>query len=147
MDVVLLKDVEKLGTAGTVVQVKPGYARNYLVPSGLAAPATPQQLKALEATARQRDQQTQRLRGEAEALKRQLESRSLTMKLTLGEEDKPFGSVTAHDLAEALLREGMPVEKHAIHLEQPLKALGAYAVPIRIQSDVTATLKVQVVKA
>ena len=147
MDVVLLKDVEKLGTAGTVVQVKPGYARNYLVPSGLAAPATPQQLKALEATARQRDQQTQRLRGEAEALKRQLESRSLTMKLTLGEEDKPFGSVTAHDLAEALLREGIPVEKHAIHLEQPLKALGAYEVPVRILSDVTAILKVQVVKA
>ena len=147
MDVVLLKDVEQLGTAGTVVQVKPGYARNYLVPSGLAAPATPQQLKALEATARQRDQQTQRLRGEAEALKRQLESRSLTMKLTLGEEDKPFGSVTAHDLAEALLREGIPVEKHTIHLEQPLKALGAYEIQVRIQSDVTAILKVQVVKA
>ena len=147
MDVVLLKDVEQLGTAGTVVQVKPGFARNYLVPSGLAAPATPQQLKALEATARQRDQQAQRLRGEAEALKRKLESRSLTMTLTLGEENKPCGSVTAHDLAAALLREGMPVEKHAIHLEQPLKALGAYEIQVRIQSDVTAILKVQVVKA
>ena len=147
MDVVLLKDVEQLGTAGTVVQVKPGFARNYLVPSGLAAPATPQQLKALEAITRQRERKTQRLRGEAEALKRKLESRSLTMKLTLGEENKPFGSVTAHDLAEALLREGILVEKHAIHLEQPLKALGVYEVPVRIQSDVTATLKVQVVKA
>ena len=147
MDVVLLKDIEKLGAQGTVLHVKPGYARNYLLPLGLAVPATPQQLKAVEALARQRLQKTQRMQAEAETLKRKLESRSLTLKLTLGEDDKPFGSVTAHDLVEALAREGLAVEKHTIHLEQPIKALGIYEVPVRVHPQVTATLKVWIVKA
>ena len=147
MDVVLLKDIEKLGAQGTVLHVKPGYARNYLLPLGLAVPATPQQLKAVEALARQRLQKTQRMQAEAETLKQKLESRSLTLKLTLGEDDKPFGSVTAHDLVEALAREGLAVEKHAIHLEQPIKALGIYEVPVRVHPQVTATLKVWIVKA
>ena len=147
MDVVLLKDVEKLGAQGTVLHVKPGYARNYLLPLGLAVPATPQQLKAVEALARQRLQKTQRIHAEAQMLKRKLESRSLTLKLTLGEDDKPFGSVTTHDLVEALAREGLEVEKHAIHLEQPIKTLGIYDVPVRVHPQVTATLKVWIVKA
>ena len=147
MDVVLLKDVEKLGTQGAVIHVKPGYARNYLVPMGLAAPATPQQLQALEVAARQRLQKTQRMHAKAETLKRKIESRSLTLKLTLGEDDKPFGSVTTHDLVEALAREGLAVEKHAIHLEQPIKALGVYEVPVRVHPHVTATLKLWIVKA
>ena len=147
MDVVLLKTVEKLGTEGAVVSVRPGFARNYLIPLGLAAQATPQQLKTLEAVARARAQKSQRVQAEAEAFKRKIESRSLTLKLTLGEDDKPFGSVTAHDVVEALQREGIEVEKHAVQLEQPMKTLGVYDVSIRLHPQVTATLKVWIVKA
>ena len=147
MDVVLLKDVEKVGAEGCVIHVKPGFARNYLLPRGLAVPATPQQLKAVEERQRQRQQRTARIREEAEALKRTLESRSLTLKLTLGDGDKPFGSVTTHDILEALQRDGVTVENHPIHLDQPLKTLGIYEVPIRVHPDVTATLKVWIVKA
>ena len=147
MDIVLLKDVEKLGTAGAVVHVKPGYARNYLLPSGLAVPATPQQLKTIEVANRQRLQKTQRIQAEAEALKRKIEGRPLTLTLTLGEDGKSFGSVTVHDIVEALGREGFAVEKHAVHLEQPIKALGIYDVSVRVQPQVTAILKLWVVKA
>ena len=147
MDVILLKSVEKLGAEGAVVRVRPGYARNFLVPSGLAVPATPQQLKVVEETKRQQQRKTQRQLAESDSLKQKIESRSLTLKLTVGEGDKPFGSVTAHDLAEALAKEGLSVEKHAIHLEEPIKALGVYQVPVKVHPSVTATLNVSVVKA
>ena len=147
MDVILVKDVEKLGAEGAVIHVKPGFARNYLLPRGLAVPATPQQLKAIEAGKRQREHALQRVKQEAEALKRKLESRSITLKLTLGDDDKPFGSVTAHDLVEALKREGIDVEKYAVHLEQPIKTLGIFDVPVKLHPEVTATAKVWVVKA
>ena len=147
MDVILLQDVEKLGAEGTVVRVKPGFARNYLVPSGLAVPATPKQVTAVEAGRQQRQRKAARAQADAETVKRRLEGRSLTLKLTLGEGGKPFGSVTAHDVVEALARDGIQVEKHAVQLEQPVKALGIYEVPVRIHTDVTATLKLWVVKA
>ena len=147
MDVVLLKDVEKLGSEGTVLHVKPGFARNYLLPLGLAAPATAQQLKAIDQIKRQRLQKTQRARRDADALKRKLEARSLTLKLSLGEEDKPFGSITTHDIVDALAQDGLNVDKHAVHLEHPIKSLGIFDVPVRLHADVTATLKVWVVKA
>ncbi len=147
MDVILLQDVEKLGAEGAVVRVKPGFARNYLVPSGLAVPATPKQVKAVEVGRQQRQRKAARAQADAEVVKHRLESHSLTLKLTLGEGDKPFGSVTAHDVVEALARDGIQVEKHAVQLEQPVKALGIYEVPIRIHADVTAILKLWVVKA
>lgn len=147
MDVVLLQDVEQLGSQGTVVHVKPGFARNYLLPRGLAAPATPQRLKATEETQRQRQQKSARLKDEAEALKRKLESRPVTLKLNVGEDGKAFGSVTAHDVVEALKRDGLDVDKYAVHLDQPIKTLGVFDVPVRVQSDVTATVKLWVVKA
>jgi large subunit ribosomal protein L9 len=147
MDVILLKDVVPLGAEGAVVRVKPGFARNYLLPSGLAVEATPRQLQAVEASKRQRLKQAERVQQEAEALKRRLESHSLTMKLTLGEGDQPFGSITVHDVADALARDGIPLEKGAIRLEQPLKALGVFDVPVRLHPNVTATVKLWVVKA
>ena len=147
MDVILLKDVEKLGTEGTVVHVKPGFARNYLVPCGLAVPATAQQLKAVAAASQQRQKKSQRLQADAEALKHTLEGHPLTFTLTLGAEDKPFGSVTTHDVVEALARDGIVVDKHAVHLEKPIKALGPFEVPVRLHPNVTAMLKLQVVKA
>ncbi|MBI3996782.1 MAG: 50S ribosomal protein L9 [Candidatus Omnitrophica bacterium] len=147
MDVVLLQDVDKLGAEGTVMHVKPGYARNYLLPRGLAVAATPQQLKLVEATARRRQQRAEQLKAEAEALKQKLEGRSLTLKLNVGADDKPFGSITTHDLAEALKQDQVAIEKHAIQLEQPIKTLGVFDVPVKLHTHVTATLKVWVVKA
>lgn len=147
MDVVLLADVDTLGLEGAVVHVKPGYARNYLLPRGLAVAATPHQLKLVEATARRRQQRAEQLKAEAEALKQKLEGRSLTLKLNVGEDDKPFGSITTHDLAEALKQEQLAIEKHAIQLEQPIKTLGVFEVPVKLHMHVTATVKVWVVKA
>lgn len=147
MDVVLLKAVEKLGAEGIVVHVKPGFARNYLLPRGLAVVATPQQVKVVEEAKRQRLQKAQRIQADTDALKRTIEGRSLSLKLNLGADDKAFGSVTAHDIVEALKRDGIEVEKHDVELAQPIKALGIYEVPIKLHPHVTAMLKVWVVKA
>ena len=147
MNVILLKDVEKLGTEGATVQVKPGFARNYLIPRGLAVAATAEQLKVVEARERGRAKQLQQVKAQAQTLKQQVESRALTLTLTVGADDKPFGSVTTHDICDALTRDGLEVEKHAIRLTEPIKTLGVYDIPIRLPADVTATLKVSVVKA
>ena len=146
MDVILLKPVDPLGLEGAVVKVKPGYARNYLLPQGLAVPATAQQLKAAEARQRQQQQKTERIKAQAETLKRNLERRSLTLKLSLGEGDKPFGAITTHEVLDALTREGFELEKHAVHLEEPIKSLGVFELPVRLHPEVTATLKLWVVK-
>jgi len=147
MEIILLKDVEKVGAEGAVVRVKSGFARNYLIPHGLAARATPQQLATVQEAARRQQQKAERQRAEADTLKRKIEGRSLTMQLSLGAEDKAFGAITTHDVCEALAREGITVEKHAVHLEQPIKSLGIYEIPVRVHPDVTATLKLWVVKA
>jgi len=147
MDVLLLKDIEQLGKEGAVVRVKPGFARNYLLPRGLALPARPEHLRAMEERTRQAQRKQARIRKQADQLKQKLESRSLTLKLTLGERDTAFGSITTHDLQEALAQAGLSVDKHAIQLEQPIKALGIYEVPVRVHPEVTATLKLWVVKA
>jgi large subunit ribosomal protein L9 len=147
MDVILIKDVEKLGTEGAVIHVKTGFARNYLMPQGLAVEATPARMKAAEAALKRRQAQAQQAQADAEALKRKLESRTVKMTLNVGEDGQPFGSVTAHDLAEALARDGFPVEKHQIQLETPLKTLGAADVPVRLHAEVTAALKVLIAKA
>ncbi len=147
MDVILLKDVERFGKAGAVVTVKPGFARNYLLPRGLAVPATPEHLKAGEERQRQAHLKTERIRKQAEQIRHRLESRSLTLKLTLGEGEKPFGSITAHDIMQALAQDGIVVDKTAIQLDEPVKALGIYEVPVRVHPEVTATLKLWVVKA
>ena len=146
MDILLLKDVEHVGVQGTVVQVKPGFARNFLLPQGLAVPATEQQLKAAQERHRQHQVKVDRIKTQAELVKRQLEGRSLTLKLSLGEDDKPFGAITAHEILDALKREGFELDKHALHLEQPIKSLGIFELPVRLQADVTATLKLWVVK-
>jgi len=146
MDVILLKPVELLGPEGAVVQVKPGYARNYLLPQGLAVPATAQQLKAAETRQHQQQEKVQRIKAQAQVLKQKLEGRSLTIKLSLGEDDKPFGAITTHEIMDALTREGFELEKHALQLDQPIKSLGIFELPIRLHPEVTATLKLWVVK-
>jgi len=147
MDVILLKDLEQLGKEGTVVHVKPGFARNYLLPRGLALPATPDHVRAVEERKRQAQRRLARVHQQAQELQQKLESRSLTMKLNLGEREVAFGSITVHDIVQALVQEGITVEKHAIALEEPIKALGIYEIPVRLHPEVTATLKLWVVKA
>jgi len=147
VEVILLQDVDHVGTQGVVVAVRPGFARNYLLPKGLAVAATPQQRKVAEQLARQRQRQVQRQKTQAEELKQRLEGCALSLPLSLGEGGKPFGSVTARDLAEALARQGLEVERHAIQLAQPLKALGSHQIPVRLHPEVTAMLTVSVVNA
>ena len=102
MDILLLKDVEHVGAQGTVVQVKPGFARNFLLPQGLAVPATDQQLKAAQERQRQHQDKVERMKAQAELVKRQLEGRSLTLKLSLGQDDKPFGAITTPSILYSL---------------------------------------------
>jgi len=147
MDVILVKDVSQLGKEGAVVHVKDGFARNYLLPRGLALPATPDRVNAFAVRQQQAQRKVQQIRQVAETLRRQLEGRSFTLKLSLGEGDKPFGSITVHDVTQLLAQEGLPVEKHAIQLEDPIKALGIYEIPVRLHPEVTATIKIWVVKA
>jgi large subunit ribosomal protein L9 len=147
MDVVLVQAVDKLGEPGSVVKVKTGYARNFLLPRGLAVAATPAELQRAEALKRRREAQQRQQQAAAEALKQRLEAVRLKLALTVGEDAQVFGSITAHDLAEALQRAGVAVEKHLIQLEQPLKALGVYEVPVRLHPHVTALLNLSVVKA
>jgi len=147
MDVILLKDVEWLGKEGTMVHVKPGFARNYLLPQRLALLASPHAMRAVEERTRQAQAKLARIRKQADQLKRKIEGRSLTLKLTLGEGDKPFGSITAHDIVQALAQEGLVVEKHTVGLEEPIKTLGIYEIPVRVHPEATATLKLWVVKA
>ena len=147
MDVLLLKDVERLGKEGAVVRVKPGYARNFLVPRGLALSATTQNLRAVEEQKRLAGVRAARRRKQAEQLKQTLETLSLTLKLSVGEQDTPFGSISVIDILQALSQEQITVEKPMIQLAEPIKALGIYDVPIRVHPEVTATLKVWVVKA
>ena len=146
MDVILLKDVEKLGAQGAVVEVKAGFARNYLLPQGLAVPATAQQLKAAEERQHQHQAKAQRIKAQVETLKQKLEGHSLTLKLSLGEDEKPFGAITTHEVMDALKRDGFELDKHALQLEQPIKSLGIFEFPVRLHPDVTATLKLWVVK-
>jgi len=146
MDVILLKDIEQLGAEGAVVHVKPGYARNYLLPQGLAVLATATQLKAAEARQRQQQEKLQRIKAQAQTLKRKLEGHPLTLKLSLGEDEKPFGAITTHEIMDALQREGFELEKHALHLDQPIKSLGIFELPVRLHPEVTAVLKLWVVK-
>ena len=147
MDVILLQDIDRLGNEGVVVQVKPGYARNFLLPHGLAVSASPEHMKAYEDRKRQTQLKAKRQLDACERLKQKLEGRSLTLPLSLGEGDKPFGSVTSHDIVQALAKEEIVVEKHAVELEAPIKSLGIYEVPVRLHPDVTAVVKVWVVKA
>lgn len=145
VEIILRRDVENLGEAGEVVDVKPGYARNYLVPQGLALEATEGNLRRLEEERRHAVRAAEREEDQARELAVRLEGRSVTFSVLAGEEGKLFGSVTSADIAEALAREGVPVDKRTIQLEEPIKQLGVYRVPVQLHSDVRPEVKVWVV--
>ena len=146
MDVILREDVEKLGRTGEVVSVKDGYARNFLLPRGLAYLASDGNRRRLEAEQRQRDKRVAAEVSGARELATRLETVSLSFSMKAGEGDKLFGSVTAADIAERLAAEGLTVDRKAVELENPIKALGVYKVPIRLHADVKPEVRVWVVK-
>ena len=146
MDVILREDVEKLGRTGEVVSVKDGYARNFLLPRGLAYLATDGNRRRLEADRRQIDRRTAAAVATARDLATRLETVSLSFTMKAGEGDKLFGSVTAGYIAERLAAEGLAIDRKAVELENPIKALGVYKVPIRLHADVKPEVRVWVVK-
>jgi large subunit ribosomal protein L9 len=146
MEVILRQAVENLGKTGDVVNVKPGYARNYLLPHGLAYEATPGNLKRIQQERDRLEAAENERRGTAQGLAEKLEQVSLTFSARVGEEGKLFGSVTATDIAMQLEAQGYHIEKRQIDLHEPIKALGVYRVPIRLHADVKPEVRVWVIK-
>jgi len=145
MEVILREDVKSLGKAGELVRVKPGYARNFLLPKGLAYEATEGNKKRIAAETRARSARVAAERGEAEALGTRLSGVTLALAGKAGDEGKLFGSITAQDIAEALARQGFEVDRRRIELEQPIKTLGAHTVSVRLHPEVHAEVRVEVV--
>jgi large subunit ribosomal protein L9 len=146
MQIILQEDVEKLGNRGDVVTVKPGYARNFLLPKKLAVEATPGNMKALE---RIRGALSKKTATELEAAKKQAESLTgVTVKFSrkTGENDQMFGSVTTGDIADALKAQGFEIDKRQVQLPEPIKTLGEFTVTIKVFRDVTAEIKALVEK-
>jgi len=146
MKVILREDIADLGNAGETIEVKDGYGRNYLIPRNLAIPATKANLKSIDEVKRQKTIRDKKSRREAEKIKDRIEKLEVTAEVLVGEEEKVFGSVTVHDVVDLLEKEGVQVPKNTVQLETPLKALGVYTVPIKIDKSVTADLKLWVVK-
>lgn len=144
-EVILKENVENLGSAGEVVDVKPGYARNYLLPQGLALHATEGNLTRLSEERRHKERAVEREREKAEDLAADLEGRSITFHEQAGEEGQLFGSVTAQDVEGRLAEDGLTVDRRRIGLDEPIKELGVYNVEVDLYEDVKPVVKVWVV--
>ena len=147
MDVILLEDVQGLGDAGDVVVVKPGFARNKLIPDGVALRASKRNLAVAEERKRVSKMRKDR---ESEAdynLIDKLSKTEITIEAQVGDDEKMFGSVTAIDIHKALDEKEINIDRHAIELEEPIKSLGIYHVPVKISAEYTGDLKVYVIKA
>jgi large subunit ribosomal protein L9 len=146
MQVILRDDLDNLGKSGEVVNVKPGYARNYLLPRGLAIKATAGDIKRVEHEKKVIAARTAKLAKESQAEADKLSAVSVSIAVAVGEDDRLYGSVTSRDVAEALKDRGVIVDPKKVVLDEPLKALGLAEVPIKVGRGVTATVKVWVVK-
>lgn len=144
MKVILCEDVKNLGLAGAQVNVAEGYGRNYLLPKKLAVPATPQNLKRLQQQLNSKKGRELRVQRDAQYLAERIASQPLTVKSQAGEGGKLFGSVTSADLEAALAERGIDVDKRKIVLEEPIKMVGTYTVPVKLHHEVTAQLTVLV---
>ena len=146
MEIILRQDVDKLGEAGEIVDVKPGYFRNYLNPTGVAMHATESNRKMFEEERRIQQVRENKAKYEAEKLADKLQNVSLDAPVQVGEEDKVFGSVTSQDIAKLLAEQDFDIDKRDIELEEPIKALGIYNVPVKLHTEVTGEVKVWVIK-
>ncbi len=146
MEVILRQDVEKLGSRGQVVKVAPGYARNFLLPNKIAVPATDANRKIVEQERQAYLRKEAKLKSEAQDLAQIVNGVSVTIAQKAGENDQLFGSVTAKDIAEALEAKNFTIYRRKIPLEDPIKQLGEFKVPVRLHKDVTAEITVTVTK-
>jgi large subunit ribosomal protein L9 len=146
MKIILMQDMEKLGQAGDVVEVRDGYGRNFLIPNKKATPATPKNLKIAEALKKKRELASAKKKEAAQALADKITNSSSTIMMAAGEEDKLFGSVTADIIAKSLESNGFDIDKKDIILEEPIKKLGVYHVEVKLDYGIRAKLKVGVVK-
>ncbi len=147
MEVILRESIPSLGKAGDIVKVANGYARNFLLPQGKAIISDKKNLASLERQRQKILERAAKERQEAEALAQQLESLDVSISVRVGENEKLYGSVTSQDIAKAVEDAGYTIDKKKILLEEPIRSLGEFEVPVRLNSEVTATLKVKVVAA
>ena len=145
MKVILKEDVPDLGSVGEIVNVKDGYARNYLIPQSLAVQASTKNIHQLEHQKKLIEAHKSRVKKDAHVMAEDIEKISCTIPMLVGEQDKLFGSVTSKDIEEALAQEGINISRKRIILEEPIKSLGVYTVDVRLHTEVTAKLKVWVV--
>ena len=146
MKVILKEDIPRLGTMGETVQVAPGYGRNYLIPQGKAALATSKNFKELEHQRQLILRKAELIRKDAESFAEKFRGLTLTLARKVGEEDKIYGSVSVSDISQALEEAGVEIERKLIKLDEPIKSLGEFQVPVKVHADVTAEITVQVVK-
>ena len=144
MKVILLEQVEKLGRPGDQVEVADGYARNFLIPKRKAVAATPAHTKSLDHLLRQNKGRKDRFRQAAESMAARIAEASCVIKRQAGEQEKLFGSVTNQDVAAALGARGLDVDRRKILLQEPIKVLGSYTIPIRLHAEVVAELRLTV---
>ena len=146
MELILKEDVDRLGKAGSVVKVKDGFALNFLIPNGLAVPVTAGNLKRLEQEKQKKTAELEKAKKEAEELNKKLAELSLTIPVLVHEDELLYGSIGPEDLAVALKDEGYDIKKEIIDLGEPIKSLGIYEVPVKLHPEITAKIKVWVVK-
>ena len=146
VQVVLQTEVANLGDSGDIVRVKPGYARNYLIPRGLAAPATKSNVARVDELKRLAAARAKQALAGASELKAKLEATSVKLTRTVGEGNKMYGSVTAKDIADAYEAAGLAFDRKKLHMGEPIKTLGLHEVPLKLHHEVSVTLRVEVVK-
>lgn len=144
--VLLQADVENLGTGGEIVRVRPGFARNFLLPRGLAVPATPGNLARVEDLKKAAQARKQAEMVEAQELAKKLEGSAVKIARAAGDEGKMFGSVTTKDIGDAFEKIGVSIDRKKIQLAEPIKQLGTFEVPLKLHGSVSVTLKVEVIK-
>ena len=147
MEIILLQDVDTLGTSGDILIVKPGYARNYLFPRGLAVRSSKRNRALADEKKKVAKARAMREAKAYEDLMNNLKKTEITIEVEVGGEDRLFGSVTSQNIHEALIKKGIEVDRHAILLEEPIKALGIYDIPVKITKGLNQEVKVYVIQA
>ena len=147
MDVILLKDYNGLGETGDIVVVKPGFARNKLIPEGIALRASKRNLAIAEERKMVTKNRQKREEASNEAILKKLSKTEITIEAQVGDEDKMFGSVTVLDIHKSLEEKGVIVDRNTILLDEPIKALGIYHVPVRVAPELTGDIKIYVIKS
>lgn len=146
LQVILQSDVPNLGASGELVKVRPGFARNFLLPRKLAVPATTAQVNRINHEKAVAVARAEKNKKEAQALAEKISALKVTLARSVGEDNKLFGSVTTKEIENEVKKAGLTVDRKKMQLAEPLKALGTFEIPVKLMADVTATLKVEVVK-